>query len=142
VAHANARLTPAGRLILCQRIAAGRPAAHVAAEMGISRTCASRWWARYQQHGPAGLVDRPSTAHRHPHQVPATAEAEIVRLRRQHKLGPARIAHGSAGRPPRCIASWSAAASTGWPPWTVPPVAGDTRQRGRRSWQPPGSRAP
>jgi hypothetical protein len=115
VAHANARLTPAGRLILCQRIAAGRP---------------------------AGLVDRPSTAHRHPHQVPATVEAEIVRLHRQHKLGPARIAHGSAGRPPRCIASWSAAASTGWPPWTVPPVAGDTRQRGRRSWQPPGSRAP
>jgi transposase-like protein len=83
---------------LCQRIAAGRPAAHVAAEMGISRTTAYRWWARYQQHGPAGLHDRPSTAHRHPRRVPATVEAEIVRLRRTHKLGPARIAP-RVGRP-------------------------------------------
>jgi transposase-like protein len=98
VAHANARLTPAGRLILCQRIAAGRPAAHVAAEMGISRTTAYRWWARYQQHGQAGLVDRPSTAHHHPRRIPATEEAGILRLRRTHKLGPARIAP-RVGRP-------------------------------------------
>jgi transposase-like protein len=97
VAHANARLTPAGRLILCRRIAAGRPAAQVAAEMGISRT-ASRWWARYQQHGQAGLVDRPSTAHHHPRRIPATEEAAILRLRRTHKLGPARIAP-PVGRP-------------------------------------------
>jgi transposase InsO family protein len=102
VAHANARLTPAGRLILCQRIAAGRPAAHVAAEMGISRTCAYRWWARYRQAGPAGLIDRPSRAHHHPHQVPAVVEAEICRLRQAHKLGPARIA-----------------ARVGWPASTV-----------------------
>jgi transposase InsO family protein len=92
VAHANARLTPAGRLVLCQRIAAGRPVAHVAAEMGISRTCAYRWWARYRQAGPAGLVDRPSRAHTHPTCTPAAVEAEICRLRRAHKLGPARIA--------------------------------------------------
>jgi transposase InsO family protein len=98
VAHANARLTPSGRLILCQRIAAGRPPAHVAAEMGISRTTAYRWWGRYCRHGQAGLHDRPSIAHTHPHQVPATVEAEICRLRRQHKLGPARIA-ARVGRP-------------------------------------------
>jgi transposase-like protein len=61
VVHANARLTPAGRLLLC-RIQTGRPVAHVAVEMGISRTCAYRWWARFQQHGPAGLVDRPGAA--------------------------------------------------------------------------------
>jgi transposase-like protein len=121
VAHANARLTPAGRLILCQRVAAGRPPAHVAAEMGISRTCAYRWWARYQQHGPAGVVDRPSTAHRHPRRVPATMEAEICRLRRQRNLGPARIAP-LVGRPRRCTASLSAMACTGWPPWIGPPA--------------------
>jgi hypothetical protein len=34
VSHAHARLTPAGRLIMIQRIATGRPPAHVAAEMG------------------------------------------------------------------------------------------------------------
>ena len=91
--HANARLTPAGRLLLCQRLAAGRPVAHVASELGISRTCAYRWWARrYQQDGPAGLHDRPSTAHTHPRRLPASVEDEIARLRRVRKLGPARIA--------------------------------------------------
>jgi transposase InsO family protein len=98
VAHANARLTPAGRLVLCQRVAAGRPVAHVASEMGISRTCAYRWWARYQQHGPAGLHDRPSTAHTHPRRLPTSVEAEIARLRLVRKLGPARIAP-LVGRP-------------------------------------------
>ena len=91
MAHANARLTPAGRAVLCQRIAAGRPVAHVAAEMGISRTCAYRWWARYRQHGPAGLLDRPSLAHQHPRRTPADLEAAVLALRQARKLGPARI---------------------------------------------------
>ena len=73
--HANARLTPAGRLILVRRIQAGRPAAHVAAEMGISRTTAYRWWTRYRQEGIAGLQDRPSNAHTHPNQTqPASSK--------------------------------------------------------------------
>ena len=92
MAHANARLTPAGRLIMCQRIAAGRPVAQVAAEMGISRTCGDRWWARYRQAGPAGLLDRSSCAQRHPRRTPAQLEAQVVALRRSRKLGPARIA--------------------------------------------------
>jgi hypothetical protein len=92
VAHAHARLTPAGRTILCQRIAAGRPVAHVAAEMGISRTCAYRWWARYRHQGQAGLVDRPSWAHHHPHRTPAQLEAAVLELGQSRKLGPARIA--------------------------------------------------
>ncbi len=92
MAHANARLTPAGRRILCQRIAAGRPVAHVAAEMGISRTSAYRWWARWQAQGPAGLIDRPSCAHHHPRRIPAQLEAQVVELRQARKLGPARIA--------------------------------------------------
>jgi transposase InsO family protein len=92
MAHANARLTPAGRRILCQRIAAGRPVAHVAAEMGISRTCAYRWWARWRAEGSAGLIDRPSCAHHHPRRIPAQLEAQVVELRQARKLGPARIA--------------------------------------------------
>ena len=90
--HANARLTPAGRAILCRRIANGRPVAQVAAEMGISRTCAYRWWARYRQGGPAGLIDRPSWAHHHPRRVPVELEAAVLELRQTRKLGPARIA--------------------------------------------------
>ena len=52
--YANARLTPEGRRILVERIASGRPAAHVAAEMGVSRTTAHRWWRRYQDEGVEG----------------------------------------------------------------------------------------
>ena len=89
--HRNARLTPEGRRILCERIAAGRPAAHVAAEMGVSRTTAYRWWSRYQTDGVAGLFDRSSRPWSCPHQTPAELETQIVELRRTHKLGPARI---------------------------------------------------
>jgi hypothetical protein len=44
MSHRNARLTPAGRRILVERIISGRPVAHVAKEMGISRTCGSNPW--------------------------------------------------------------------------------------------------
>ena len=37
MSHGNARLAPDGRMILVQRVASGRPVAHVAKEMGISR---------------------------------------------------------------------------------------------------------
>ena len=89
--HGNARLTPQGRRILVDRIASGRPAAHVAAEMGISRTTAYRWWNRYRVEGYAGLVDRSSRPHTCPHRTPDVIEAAILELRRDQKLGPARI---------------------------------------------------
>ncbi len=47
--HRTVRLTPAGRLIMVQRIQSGRAVAHVAAEMGISRTTAWRWWRRFRR---------------------------------------------------------------------------------------------
>ena len=37
MSHRNARLTVHGRRLLVERVCAGRPVAHVAAEMGISR---------------------------------------------------------------------------------------------------------
>ena len=89
--HANARLTPEGRRILVERIASGRPAAHVAAEMGVSRTTAYRWWRRYQAEGAAGLVDRSSRPRSCPHRTSAHVEARVIELRRARKLGPARI---------------------------------------------------
>lgn len=69
MAHANARFTPAGRLIMIQRIRSGRTIAHVAAEMGIRRTTAWRWWRRFLENGLAGRADRSSTAHPHPNKV-------------------------------------------------------------------------
>lgn len=96
----NARLTPAGRLLLCQRIEAGWPVAHAAHSMGISRDRAYVWWHRYRQEGPGGLVDRSSRPHRSRTKTEVGVEVRILKLRRRRGLGRARIAgivgmHGS-----------------------------------------------
>jgi len=90
--HANARLTPVGRRTLIERIQTGRPVAHVAAEMGISRATAYKWWARFRHEGWAGLQDRSSRPARCPHRTSRRVEHRIEVLRRTRKLGPARIA--------------------------------------------------
>src|SRR5688572_14274810 len=96
--HRNARLTPAGRLLLCQRIEAGWPVAHAAHSMGISRDRAYVWWRRYQVEGVAGLEDRSSRPRRSPTKTRPSRERRIVTLRRRRGLGPARIA-GIVGMP-------------------------------------------
>jgi transposase-like protein len=88
VSHANARLTPAGRLTMVQRIATGRPVAHVAAEMGVSRTTAWRWWRRWKTDGPAGLIDRSSRARSHPAQTAPCTETRIRICRHLSRRGP------------------------------------------------------
>ena len=91
MSHANARLTPAGRLILVQRIATGRSPAHVAAEMGISRACAYKWWGRWRAEGKPGLIDRPSRARSHPKRTPACTETRIRISRHLSRSGPVAI---------------------------------------------------
>jgi transposase-like protein len=94
MAHANARLIPAGRLTLVQRISAQprRPIAHIAHEMAISRTTTYRWWGCYQQLGPAGLLERPSIPAHSPRRTTARVGQRIVVLSQRERLGPARIA--------------------------------------------------
>ncbi len=92
MSHANARLTPAGRLIMVQRIQSGRAVAHVAAEMGISRTTAWRWWRRFREHGTAALVDRSSVAHSHPNRTGPCQETRVRILRHLTRRGPVFIA--------------------------------------------------
>jgi transposase len=89
--HGNARLTPVGRLTMVLRIESGRPVAHVAAEMGISRPTAYKWWQRWCDEGVDGLVDRSSRPRSCPHRTPVEVEAAIVELRTTLKRGPARI---------------------------------------------------
>ena len=91
--HANARLTPIGRLTLVLRIESGRAVAHVADEMGISRPTAYKWWRRWREEGELGLVDRSSRAHWCPHQTSPEIQAQIAELRTTLKLGPARIGY-------------------------------------------------
>lgn len=100
--HANARLTPIGRLTMVMRIETGRPVAHVAAEMGISRPTAYKWWNRWGELGELGLMDRSSRPHSCPNQTSPAMQAQIEELRRTLKLGPARIGY-RLGVPPSTV---------------------------------------
>jgi len=76
---------------MVQRIAAGRPIAHVAAEMGVSRQTASRWWRRFRVEGPVGLVDRSSVARSHPRRTRACVETRVRIARMLTRRGPVTI---------------------------------------------------
>ncbi|PQP23454.1 helix-turn-helix domain-containing protein [Rhodococcus opacus] len=49
-----------GKVLIVDRYREGWPKAHIAAAMGISRKCVSRWISRYETDGDAGLHDRSS----------------------------------------------------------------------------------
>ena len=52
MSHGNARLTPAGRLLLVRRVAAGEPQAEATRQMRLSRGTVTKWW------GPLGRARR------------------------------------------------------------------------------------
>ncbi|MFJ5971174.1 leucine zipper domain-containing protein, partial [Streptomyces sp. NPDC093060] len=91
MSHRNARLTVHGRRLLVERVCAGRPVAHVAAEMGISRVTAHKWIRRWRAEGEQGLHDRSSRPLTTPHRTATAVEARVCRLRQDRKLGPARL---------------------------------------------------
>jgi transposase len=81
-------LTVHGRRLLIDRIVGdGRPIAHVAKELGLSRQCAHRWVRRYREHGSIGLLDRSSRPHHCPRRTPTDVEAAVVDLRRTSRRG-------------------------------------------------------
>ncbi|MGW2779630.1 IS481 family transposase [Streptomyces olivaceoviridis] len=91
MSHRNARLTVHGRRLLVERVRCGRPVAHVAAEMGISRATAHKWVRRWRAEGEAGLADRSSRPRTTPHRTADTVEARVCHERQVRKLGPARL---------------------------------------------------
>ncbi|WP_037840419.1 IS481 family transposase, partial [Streptomyces sp. NRRL S-1813] len=91
MSHPNARLTVYGRRLLIDRVRAGRPVAHVADEMGISRATAYKWVRRWRTEGDTGLFDRTSRPRTTPHRTASDVEKQVCALRRERKLGPARI---------------------------------------------------
>lgn len=92
MSHVNARLTVHGRVLLVQRVLSGRPAAHVAKELGISRQCAYRWVRRYRAEGVTGLIDRSSRPHHTPSRTSAAREEAVLEARARLRCGPKRIA--------------------------------------------------
>jgi len=92
MSHVNARLTVHGRELLIERILSGRPVAHVAKELGVSRQCASRWIHRYREEGVAGLQDRSSRPLHSPAKTSPQLEEAVLQSRVELRAGPARIA--------------------------------------------------
>ena len=81
--HANAKLTPAGRLRLCRRIQDERRSLAEAAEAaGVSERTARKWLARYRAEGPAGLEDRSSRPQRSPRATAPERRRAVIGLRR------------------------------------------------------------
>ncbi len=92
MSNAKPRLSPFSRLLLCQRVLAGRPVAHVAKEMGISRATAHKWLRRFREEGQAGLQDRSSRPRTSPQRLDGRLERKILRLRRDRRVGAMTIA--------------------------------------------------
>ena len=81
--HANAKLTPAGRLRLCRQVLQeGRSVPAAAEAAGVSERTARKWLARYRAEGPAGLQDRSSRPHRSPRRTAPERERAVIGLRR------------------------------------------------------------
>ena len=87
MAHANARLTVHGRMLLVQRVMAGHRPADAAHQLGCSRATAYKWLRRFREEGPTGLADRSSRPHRCPHRTPEAIERRILQARRLQRRG-------------------------------------------------------
>jgi transposase len=86
--HANAPLSPKGRLVLCRRVEEEGWTLRAAAEAaGLSVRSAGKWRARYRCEGEAGLCDRPSAPRSIPHRTPDDRGEAIAALRRLRMTG-------------------------------------------------------
>jgi len=91
--HANAVLTPRGRLLLARLVVdEGWPITRAAEHFRVSWPTAKRWSSRYAAMGAAGMADRSSRPHRSPNRTPAPTVRRIVSLRWRHRLSPMSIA--------------------------------------------------
>lgn len=79
--HANARLTPGGRDLMCRRVREqGWTVADASHAAGCSQRTCYRWLERFDAGEP--LIDRSSAPHHVPGRTPGDVEAAIEQLRR------------------------------------------------------------
>jgi len=87
--HANAKLGPKGRLVICRRVTEQRWSLAEAAEAaGVSERTAGKWVRRYRSEGESGLLDRSSAPRRVHNATPADRVEAIAALRRVRLTGP------------------------------------------------------
>jgi len=86
------RLSPFGRALIVERVGSGRPVAHVAAELGVSRQTAYRWVNRFREGGVEALFDRSSRPHASPNRTTEDREVAVLAARAELRQGPARLA--------------------------------------------------
>lgn len=92
MSHANAPLTPLGRLRLARCVVEDQwPLRRAAERFQVSVTTAARWSARYRAEGVAGMVDRSSRPHRQPALTKPPVVKQVLYLRAHRGWGPARI---------------------------------------------------
>ena len=102
MSHRNARTTFQGRLLIVTRHRAGWPKAHIAAAMGIARTCVTRWLDRFAVEGESGLHDRSSRPRSMPRRTSPQVEQQILDLRERLRCGPDGIS-AELGVPARTV---------------------------------------
>jgi transposase InsO family protein len=94
VTHANAKLTPAGRLSLVLLVVNdGWAQSRVAERFQCHRATVAKWVARYRSEGAAGLTDHSSRPRSSPKRLPRRTERRIIALRFTRRWGPHRIGY-------------------------------------------------
>ena len=96
------RLNHYGRRLIAERMEEGWPAPAVAEAAGVSVATVYIWWRRFRLEGEAGLDDRSCRPRNSPRRVSSMLEAEVVRLRRELKLGPHDLADRTGLAPSTC----------------------------------------
>ena len=87
--HANAKLGPKGRLVICRRVIEhGWSLAEAAEAAGVSERTAGKWTRRYRREGEVGLLDRSSAPRRVHNVTPPDRVEAIAALRRVRLTGP------------------------------------------------------
>jgi transposase InsO family protein len=79
------------RLLIIQSLQDGMSATELAEIHGISRKTLYKWLNRFDEQGPAGLVDLSRRPHHSPTQLSPEVEAAIVAARARWKWGPRKL---------------------------------------------------
>jgi transposase InsO family protein len=85
--HRNAKLVPAQRKLLVERVTSGWPVTEAAEAAGVSRQTVYKWLRRFREGGEPALEDRSSRPHRIPVRTPQRSIRRFEQLRRRRKAG-------------------------------------------------------